>query len=113
MKQIKYSLKKEYIMEDYQPMIKASIAELNIAGSYLENPHYSFAEKANNNPQALLDKKINALMQTRQQEVKSGQFETDNKKYVSNFKSITDQFYFVYKTTQDLHKISKTISPVS
>lgn len=105
------SLKKEYIMDDYQPLIKASIAELTIADNFLNNPHFEVPQKASENPQVLLDKKINALMQTRQQEVKDGQLETGNKKYVSNFKSITDQFYFVYKTTQDLHKICKTIKP--
>ena len=103
------SLKPEYITEEYEPLIKASVAELTIAGKLLENPDYNLPQKPADNPQALLDKKINALMQTRQQELREGQLETANKKYLSTFKSITDQFYFIYKTAQDLQKIAKKI----
>ena len=105
------SLKTEYITEDYKPLIKASVNELTIAEHFLANPHFNPPQKTGENPQALLDKKINALMQTRQQELKEGQFESENKRYVSTFKSITDQFYFIYKTSQDLQKISKTVKP--
>lgn len=103
------SLKPEYITEEYEPLVKASIMELTIAGKILEKPEFNVPQKTGDNPQALLDKKINALMQTRQQELREGQLESDNKKYVSTFKSITDQFYFVYKTAQDLQKIAKKI----
>lgn len=103
------SLQQEYIMEDYDPLIKASIAELTNAGRFLENPYFEAPKKTTDNPQALLDQKINALMQTRQQELRQGQLESTGKKYLSTFKSITDQFYFVYKTSQDVHKICRSI----
>lgn len=107
------SLKPEYIMEDYQPLIKASITELETAGKLLANPDFNTPQKISDNPQALLDMKINALMQTRQQELQQGQMESsDSKRYLSTFKSITDQFYFVYKTSQDLQKISKKVKTV-
>ena len=96
-------------MEDYQPLIKASVAELNIAAKLLANPQFNPPQRSADNPQALLDKKINALMQTRQQELQQGVLESNSKRYLSTFKSITDQFYFVYKTTQDLQKISKKV----
>lgn len=105
------SLKTDYITEDYKPLIKASVNELTIAEHFLANPHVNPPQKTGENPQALLDKKINALMQTRQRELKEGQFESENKRYLSTFKSITDQFYFIYKTSQDLQKISKTVKP--
>ena len=105
------SLKTEYITEDYKPLIKASVNELTIAEHFLANPHFNPPQKTGENPQALLDKKINALMQTRQLELKEGQFESESKRYVSTFKSISDQFYFIYKTSQDLQKISKTVKP--
>ena len=104
------TLKKEYIMEDYRPLIEASLAELTAAGRILDNPAYNIPSRSADNPQALLDKKVNALMQTRQQELQQGKMESENKRYLSNFKSITDQFYFVYKTAQDLLKISKKLS---
>ena len=106
------SLKPEYITEDYQPLIKASIAELTTAGKLLANPDFNAPQKSPDTPQALLDIKINALMQTRQQELQQGQLETDSKRYLSTFKSITDQFYFVYKTAQDLQKISRKVNTV-
>jgi hypothetical protein len=104
------SLKQQYVTEDYLPMIKASVGEFNHAGHWLQNPYYNLPAKTIDNPQALLDKKINALMQTRQQELAAGQLESENKKFLSTFKSITDQFYFVYKTSQDVHKISRSLS---
>lgn len=103
------SLQQEYIMDDYAPLIKASITELTNAGRFLENPHFEAPKKTTDNPQALLDHKINALMQTRQQELRQGQLESTGKRYLSTFKSITDQFYFVYKTSQDVHKICRSI----
>jgi uncharacterized membrane protein YccC len=104
------SLKPEYISEDYLALIKASITELTTAGKLLENPHFNVPARSPDNPQARLDKKINALMQTRQQELQQGQLESDSKRYLSTFKSITDQFYFVYKTSQDLQKISGKVN---
>lgn len=104
------SVKQEYIMEDYEPLIKASIAELSTAGKLLANPDFNAPQKSADNPQAVLDKKINALMQTRQQELEKRQMESDTKRYLSTFKSITDQFYFVYKTAQDLNKISRKVN---
>ena len=103
------SLKPEYIMQDFHPLIKASVAELTTAVKFLANPDFNAPQKSSDNPQALLDNKINALLQTRQQELQQGQLESDNKRYISTFKSITDQFYFVYKTSQDLQKISKKV----
>jgi len=106
------SLKTEYILEDYKPLIQSSVNELSIAAHFLDNPYYNPPKKSTENPQALLDKKLSALMQTRQQELEQGQLESPNKRYISTFKSITDQFYFVYKTSQDLQKICRTISGV-
>jgi uncharacterized membrane protein (TIGR01666 family) len=103
------TLQPEYIMTDYDPLIKASVAELSAAGRYLENPYTDPPKKNETNPQALLDQKINALMQTRQQELREGVLESTGKRYLSTFKSITDQFYFVYKTSQDIHKIVRTV----
>ena len=105
------TLTREYITPDYLPLIKASVNELTIAEHYLEKPYYNPPQRSGENPQALLDKKINALMQTRQHELKQGLFESENKRYLSTFKSITDQFYFVYKTSQDLQKVCKTVKP--
>jgi uncharacterized membrane protein (TIGR01666 family) len=104
------SLTPEYISEDYLPLIKASVMELTVAGKLLENPEYNVPSKSGDNPQALLDKKINALMQTRQQELREGQLETTSKRYLAIFKSITDQFYFVYKTGQDLQKVVRKVN---
>lgn len=102
-------LQEEYITRDYEPLIRASVSELNYAARFLEDPGFEAPGKSGDNPLASLDQKINALMQTRQQELRQGQLESSGKKYLSNFKSITDQFFFVYKTAQDVHKISRSI----
>lgn len=97
-------LKSEFVMEDYEPLIKASIRELQTAEGYLAEPDFESTSALTENPQSILDKKVNALMQTRQQELKEGRLDTEHKRYFSTFKSITDQFYFIYKTSQDLRK---------
>jgi len=106
------SVKPEYIMEDYQPLIEASIAALTNAGKLLEYPTSSIPDLPKDNPMLLLDKKVNALLETRKQELAQGQLETTNKRFLSNFKSITDQFFFVYKTARDIQRISKKIKQV-
>ncbi|MGK2862992.1 MAG: FUSC family membrane protein [Chitinophagaceae bacterium] len=105
------ALHADYVSEDFGPLIKASVNELNIAGQYLANPHFNPPQKSAENPHALLDTRVNALLQSRQKELEQGKLESDTKRFVSTFKSVTDQFYFVYKTSQDLHKICKTIKP--
>ncbi len=105
------TLHADYVSEDFQPLIKASISELNIAEQYLANSHFNPPQKLGENPHALLDTRVNTLILSRQKELEQGNLETDTKRFVSTFKSVTDQFYFVYKTSQDLQKICKTIKP--
>lgn len=102
------TLKAEYITEDYLPLIDASIATLQHAGEYLREPSFEMPQKGEH-PKTALEQKINALMQTRRQELQAGRLDSANKQYLSNFKSISDQFYFVYKTSQDILKICKGI----
>jgi len=106
------SVKPEYIMEDYRPLIEASITTLTNAGKLLEDPASGIPDLPKENPMLLLDKKVNALLETRKQELAQGQLETKNKRFLSNFKSITDQFFFVYKTAQDIQRISKKIRQI-
>jgi uncharacterized membrane protein (TIGR01666 family) len=103
------SLKPEFISRDYQPLIDASVNELVNTGKLIENPHFNLPAKSGDNPKALLDQKVNALMQKRQQELKEGLLESTNKRYIALYKSITDQFYFIYKTSQDLLKTVKNM----
>lgn len=101
----------EFVMPEYKPLISASVTELQQAASYLANPYFQPHQPSAENPQAQLDKKINALMQARQQELKEGSQQAVDRRFLSTFKSITDQFYFVYKTAQDIKKISMKIQP--
>jgi len=102
-------LQPEYISDDYQPLIKASIRSLKRAGATLEGKPESGLSDVDQGQVSVLDKKVNALMVKRQEELANGQFETATRKQLSEFKSITDQFYFIYKTTTDIDKISKKI----
>jgi uncharacterized membrane protein (TIGR01666 family) len=108
------NLQPEYISEDYQPVIKASIRSLKRAGATLNGKSESGSVETDQTQVSVLDKKVNALMVERQKELEQGKLETSTRKMLSEFKSITDQFYFIYKTTMDIEKISKKIeSPAS
>ncbi|MES2775267.1 MAG: FUSC family membrane protein [Bacteroidota bacterium] len=100
------NLQPELIMDDYKPVIQASTACLTQALELTdaERPPEQLIEKENAQIR-LLDEKINLLMQQRQEEIKLGQMETGTKKKLSDFKSITDQFYFIYKIVTDVQKI--------
>jgi uncharacterized membrane protein YccC len=106
------SLQPAFVTKDYLPLIRASVVELKDAGNRLKNPYFEAPAKNSSNPQLLLDERLTNLIKARQRELQAGQLETDNKKFLSTFKSITDQFNFIYKTSQDLCKISKSIQPV-
>lgn len=103
------SLKPEYISSDYEPLIRATLSELKVAQQYSINPYYEPPKKPEDNPQLLLDKRVNGLMLIRQQQLERGQLETADKTYLSTFKSIADQFYFIYKTSQDLQGICRKL----
>ena len=92
-------------MSDYEPLIAATVFELKTAWHFLESPYYESPGKNIDGPQAQLDKKLNALIQNRNRQLESGDLEAEGKLYLSTFKSITDQFFFIYKTSQDLQNI--------
>ena len=114
------NLEPDYIMQDYRPLITASSLCLDNSIHFLEETKTVIAERTEeeNGQVSLLDKRINELMLTRRKEVEEGRLETSTRKFLSQFKSITDQFYFIYKTTLDIQKISsnlksKPVNPVS
>ncbi len=104
-----HELQPEYIEPGYLPLINASIEELKAAGQSLHDPGSSIAQQTTPDPGTLVDKKINALMRARRLELEQGQLETGSKKYLARFKSISDQFYFVYKNSKDLHKVCREL----
>ena len=107
------NLQPEYISEDYQPVIKASIRSLKRADATLAGKSESGTVETDQTQVSVLDKKVNALMVERKKELEEGQLETSTRKKLSEFKSITDQFYFIYKTTMDIEKISKKMKSAS
>ncbi|MBV9989184.1 MAG: hypothetical protein JO301_16010, partial [Chitinophagaceae bacterium] len=101
----------EYISTDYDPLIQASIQALQQARQLLTDttPKKDFIR-----PDAgqirLLDQRVNTLVRKRQEELRSGQLETSTRKTLSEFKSITDQFYFIYKISVDVEKVCVKLS---
>ncbi|MET0299511.1 MAG: FUSC family protein, partial [Flavitalea sp.] len=105
-------LEPEFISADYNPVIAASNISLKHAAATFSGETGSDDAPADNTQVSLLDKRVNALMLQRQQELEQGQFETSTRRTLSEFKSITDQFYFIYKTANDIDKISRRIKTV-
>ncbi|MEO7310597.1 MAG: FUSC family membrane protein [Chitinophagaceae bacterium] len=101
-------LQAEFILDDYKPVILASNGCLTQALEITENKNLPEQILEKENAQIrLLDDKVNALMRQRQQEIEQGQMESGTKKKLSDFKSITDQFYFIYKIATDVQKICR------
>lgn len=108
------NLQPEYISQDYQPVIKASVRSLKRAAATLAGQTETAVTDTDPTQVSVLDKKVNALMVERQKELQEGRLETATRKMLSDFKSITDQFYFIYKTALDIDKIAKRMkSPAS
>jgi uncharacterized membrane protein (TIGR01666 family) len=107
------SVQQEYITEDYHPLITATTLALQRSLDMLDE------EKKKQNKDLiittdpgqirLLSQRINQLVTKRQEEVKAGQMETSTRKTLSEFKSITDQFYFIYKIAVDVEKVTKQL----
>jgi uncharacterized membrane protein (TIGR01666 family) len=100
------SVKPEYISEDYRPLITATIQAMQRSLDISEGKkNNNLIIKSDPEQIRLLSQRINALVTQRQEELKQGQMETGTRKTLSEFKSITDQFYFIYKIAVDMEKI--------
>ena len=101
------SLKPEYITADYQPLITTSNNALKNSCEIIDGKETNIPGAPPVAVQArLLDTRINEMMNKRQEEIKQGLINSDTRKTVSDFKSISDQFYFINKISLDLEKIS-------
>jgi uncharacterized membrane protein (TIGR01666 family) len=101
------NLQPENISADYHPVIRASLLSLQRAARTIEGESPDAIDAGADAGQVgLLDKRVNALMLKRQKELEEGQLETSTRSRLSVFKSITDQFYFIYKTAIDIDKIA-------
>ncbi|RYY31298.1 MAG: FUSC family protein [Chitinophagaceae bacterium] len=101
------TLQPEYISSDYQPVIAASKLSLKRTLSYLRSGETPVNPEGDKTQMSILDKRVNALMLERQKELSQGKLESSTRKMLSVFKSITDQFYFIFKTTADIEKITR------
>src|SRR6478609_660985 len=97
----------EFVMDDYQPLIHATVQALEQSLDILgEKTNTDAIIKADPEQVRILSQRINELVVKRQEELKQGQMESSTGKYLSDFKSITDQFHFIYRIAVDLEKIS-------
>ena len=97
----------DYVMEDYRPLIILTKSYLEKSVQLMTNQPITVENILADQLQVrLLDKRINTLMHVRQEELKQGKIESETRKILSQFKSITDQFYFIYKISIDIEKIS-------
>jgi uncharacterized membrane protein (TIGR01666 family) len=100
------SLQPEYISEDYTPVINASAQTLQQAKRILEQKtDGEMLSKPDAAQIRILDQRVNELVRKRQDELRAGKMESDTGKLLSTFKSITDQFYFIYKIGVDVEKV--------
>lgn len=101
-------LQPEQILQEYQPVIVASVGRMQKAVNiveHIENPVVAPPQKEEKKTRAL-EEKINQLLQQRRQEIEAKQYDTNTRKLVSNLKAITDQFYFIDKIAADVEKVS-------
>jgi len=97
----------EFITDDYQPLLILTKYHLARAIAFIEHKEIKSENNLIDPSQTrLLDKRINTLLHIRGEELKQGKIETDTRKILSEFKSIADQFYFIYKISIDIEKIS-------
>lgn len=103
-------LKDEFIMKDYQPVMDHTLLNLTQAWHCMDSNILQENENRKDNTAVWqLDQKLNALMNQRKQELEEGKLESSIRQQLSQFKSITDQFYFLYNTSEDIRKISRKI----
>ena len=98
------SISADYVSQDYTPVITGVIIQFErIIKVTLQESADSPKIKDNHVDQLAI--RLQSLIATRQQELQQGQFETSNKAYLSTFKTITDQFYFVRNAVNDIEKM--------
>ncbi len=101
------SLAPEYISDDYIPLIHSSTAALQQAEQSVNAAGETFVPVKTENAQVrLLDQRVNELVRKRQDEIRAGQMDTATGRLLSTFKSITDQFYFIYRIAGDVERVA-------
>ena len=103
----------EFIMDDYEPLIILTRRYLERGIQLIENKDEVMDNIGPDQLHVrLLDKRINTLMHLRQEELNRGTIESETRRILSQFKSITDQFYFIYKVSMDIEKIGGKINAI-
>jgi len=103
------SVAEETVTDDYVPLILLTQSNLNQSSGLLKNDNDTAENSALETEVRTLDNRINHLMHLRQEELRQGVMESTIRYKLSLFKSIADQFYFIYKIAVDIRKISGKI----
>lgn len=105
-------LNPQFVSNEYSPLIEASVQTLEMAKQRVTRAEAVAAKKTDAGQVRLLDQRVNELVRKRQEELKAGQIESTTRTFLSGFKSITDQFYFIYKIAGDVEKVCAKLQPV-
>lgn len=98
-----------FVTKEYKPLIDATINNLGRAVAALQHSEAQ-AQPAKLAPGLnSLDERIAALVSRREEELKQGKMETETRELLSKFKSIADQFNFIYRLSADIDKLTNKL----
>lgn len=99
-----------FVTKDYKPLVNATVGNLNRAAEALH--HTDVTPQPSKLPSGIgsLDQRIAALVALREEELKQGKMETETRELLSKFKSIADQFNFIYRLSADLDKLTAKLN---
>ena len=94
---------------DLSTVVDTTNRHLTNAISYLNKLPLEKMKEENQHALTQLYEEVNILLERRREELRAGQLETTTKKKLSEFKSIVDQFKFIYKISAELEKVTRTL----
>ncbi|HEY6975142.1 MAG TPA: FUSC family membrane protein [Chitinophagaceae bacterium] len=97
-------LSDKYRSDDFIPVINYTVTQLKNAKRIL-NAEVADKESNPKPKDQTLDRRVDALMDKRREELQNGFIDTETRKTLSEFKSVVDQFNFIVKIATDIKKI--------
>jgi uncharacterized membrane protein (TIGR01666 family) len=98
-------LNNDFNSEDFNDLIESALLHLQHCTQLLQSPNDLHPDHSLESVKFRVREKLESLMDKRREEIALGQLETDTRKTLSLYKTVADQFEYIFKISTDMEKL--------